>query len=116
MIFDYLSTYEILHGFLQISSYLKRVITTYNKYQLNFCSIIKSQFDFICHHIDCNNVVSLTISDGADTPGQSTFFLSLFNLEQFYTTLRSLLLMNLNENSLRLRSIIERVHMFTHLL
>ena len=101
-IFDYLSTCDILRGFLKINSYIDSVISNYNFSQINFQSILKYDFDLICKYINPRRMISLTLCDGIDTPGQSDLFLSLFNLEQFYLTLRSLTLIDVNDQSMKL--------------
>lgn len=114
MVFDYLSTYHIFHGFLNITPYFEGVVGSYKNYQLNFRSIMKNQFDTVCHHIKPDGVVSLILSEGIDTPYQSDLFLSLFELEQFYSTLRSLSLIDLNEETGQ--SIVRHIQRFHHLI
>lgn len=102
MIFDYLSTCDILHGFLKLSSYIDPIVLNYNFYQINFRSILKSDFDLICQYINPRKMISLILSDGNDTPHQSDVFLSLFKLEEFYLTLHSLTLQDINNQSMEL--------------
>lgn len=54
-----------------------------------------------CSYIQPEQIISLTLSDGNDTPGLSMLFLSHFRLEQF-TRLRSLTLIDIEYNSLKL--------------
>ena len=114
MIFDYLSAYDILRGFVKTSTYLERVVINYHSYQLNFRSVIKEEFDFICRRISPPGVVSLILADGADTPGQSDLFLSLLPLEQFHSTLRALSLLDISDNSMS--KLIKHFDLFDRLL
>jgi len=102
MIFDYLSTCDIVHGLLKLSSYIDAIVLNYNFYKINFRSILKCDFDLICQYINPTKMISLVLSDGIDTPHQSDLFLSLFKLEQFYFTLRCLTLEDINDQSMEL--------------
>ncbi|CAF1181498.1 unnamed protein product [Rotaria sordida] len=113
MIFDYLSTCDILHGFLKLSTYINSIVLNYNHYQINFRSILKYDFDLICQHIRPNKMVSLILSDGIDTPHRSDVFLSLFKLEEFYLTLQCLTLQDINNQSMEL--IINHLDKFNNL-
>jgi hypothetical protein len=101
-IFDYLSAVDILNGLLKQSSYIDSVVYNYNFYQINFRSILKKNFDLICNYINPKRIKSLILSDGIETPGQSDLFLSLFKLEQFYSSLYCLSLIHINDQSLKL--------------
>jgi hypothetical protein len=61
---------------------------------VNFKSITKKEFDLVCQRIIPNQVISLTLSNNEDTPGQVELFLSRFQINQF-TSLRSLTLIDL---------------------
>lgn len=98
MILDYLWAPEIIHSFFNISNYVDNVLWNYNNYHLNFQSILKKHFDFVCHHIQPSQVISLTLSDSDDTPKQSQLFLSIFSIEQ-YTHLRALKLIEIDDES-----------------
>ncbi|CAF0870331.1 unnamed protein product [Rotaria sp. Silwood1] len=113
MIFDYLSTVDIYRGFIKINSYIDSVVSNYKNYQLNFRSILKKEFDLICRYMNPHGIVSLILSDNIDTPGQSNLFLSLFKFEEFHYNLRSLSLINLNQDSILL--INNYFDMFTNL-
>ena len=114
MIFDYLSTYDILRGFVKTSAYLEGVASNYHAYQLNFRSVIKEEFDLICRRISPPGVVSLILADSADTPGQSDLFLSLLPLERFHSTLRALSLLDISDNSMS--KLIKHFNLFDRLL
>lgn len=114
MIFDYLSAYDILRGFVKTSAYLERVASNYHSHQLNFRSVIKEEFDFICRRISPLGVVSLILADGAETPGQSDLFLSLLSLERFHSTLRALSLLDMSDTSMS--KLIKHFDLFDRLL
>jgi len=102
LILDYLSTIDILRGFLKMSSYIDNIILNYNFYKINFESILKSDFDLICNYINGNKIKCLRLSDGNDTPNQSNLFFSLFKMEEFRLNLNDLSLININDQSMEL--------------
>jgi len=68
-LFGYLSTTDILQGFLNINSYFNSVIRHYKKYHVDFRSCRKINFDHICSYIQPDQIVSLILSNNNDTPG-----------------------------------------------
>jgi hypothetical protein len=98
IIFDHLWAHEIFYSFLSISDYLDSIMLSYNRYSLNFQSILKKHFDLVCRHIQPHQVISLTLSDSDDTPGQTQLFLSFFSMNQF-TRLRALTLVEIDDES-----------------
>ena len=98
-IIDYLDTPTIFLSFPNVCTYLRAISHTYNRYQLDFNSISKPDFHRICQYIPCEDILSLTLSDGNETPGQIKLFLSLFNIEQF-TRLLSLTLLEIDDDNL----------------
>ena len=100
-LFTYFGAHEILFTFSNVSSHVDAVLLTYSDYQLDFKAILKSHFDLICKHIRPDQVISLTVSDETDTPGQSALFFSRFQIEEF-TQLKSLTLLNIELESLSL--------------
>ncbi|CAF2035753.1 unnamed protein product [Rotaria magnacalcarata] len=97
-IFTYLSAHEIFYAFYNLSDYVDAVLVNYDRYLVNFCSVLKSQFDVTCYYIRPDRVISLTLSDDDETPGQSEIFFSRFNIEQFIY-LRSLDVSFMNDNT-----------------
>jgi hypothetical protein len=97
MIFGYLWAHEILHSFRNISDYVNSLLSNYQNYLVNFESIRKSHFDFICCYMRPQQVISLILSEKIDTPNQSQLFQSLFSIEQF-THLRALKLLELDDD------------------
>ncbi|CAF0936102.1 unnamed protein product [Adineta steineri] len=91
---NYFSAHEIFHTFTNISSYIDNVLLDYSNYRLNFKSITKKEFDLVCQRITPSHVISLTLCDNENTPGQIELFLSRFQLNQF-TRLCSLTLIDI---------------------
>ena len=90
---NYFSSHEILRTFSDVSSYLDAVLLAYPYYRVNFKSILRTDFDLVCRRISPNQVISLTLSDDRNTPGQIRLFLSRFRIDEF-TRLRSLTLID----------------------
>jgi hypothetical protein len=63
---------------------------------LNFKSISKFNFQFICQLIPFENVISLILSNEDKTRGQIQLFLTLFNIQQF-NRLQSLTLLQIDD-------------------
>lgn len=99
-IFGYLWAHEIFYAFFNLNSYFNAILVNYDRYSVNFCSIIKSLFDVTCHHIRPDQIISLTLSDDEETPNQSELFFSLFNIEQFIN-LRSLDINSIDANAFK---------------
>ncbi len=82
-IFDYLKPVDLLHAFVQLNPYLDTVLNSYIRIQLNFKSIKKSIFYFICENVHPHQIQSLVLSNDEYTPGQTKLFMSLLPLIQF---------------------------------
>ena len=82
-IFHYLHTDAIFLAFSNLNGSFNRIIDTYDRYQLNFQSKSRMNFDSILHSIHPNQVTALTLSNLDDTSGQFQLFLSIFSLKQF---------------------------------
>ena len=98
-IFDNLDGQTILLSLRYVCKRLHTIADTYKWYQLDFSSISKQNFDFICRLIHPENVISLILSDDNETPGQIRLFLSLFHIDQFIR-LHSLTLIRVDESDL----------------
>ncbi|CAF3635580.1 unnamed protein product, partial [Rotaria sordida] len=83
MVFDYLKPNDLLHGFIEINSYIDTILHSYSRIRLNFKSMNKSTFYYICEHIYPNQIQSLVLADDEHTPGQIKLFMSLLPLIQF---------------------------------
>jgi hypothetical protein len=99
-IFRYLWAHEILHGFSNQNGYLDDVLHNYDRYAISLCSMLKTQFDQICHRIQPKQVISIAIMDEDDTPEQSTLFFSHFNIQQF-VNLRSFAIVSSDQSLFR---------------
>lgn len=84
MIFEYISNNDILWSFLNLSPYVNILLDDYCWSKLNFQSITKCRFDFICNHLDIKKISSLTLSDDFQTPGQIQLFFNRFHLRDFH--------------------------------
>ncbi|CAF3886557.1 unnamed protein product, partial [Rotaria sp. Silwood1] len=97
-IFNYLTAIEILHSFYSFSQYLRQCIRKYQQYKINFQTIHKHEFDWICNVIHPDQIMTLTLSDSEETPGQMDLFFSCFaTFDQSFTRLKHLRLRNPEE-------------------
>jgi hypothetical protein len=99
IIFEFLSNCDIIWSFFNLSPYLNSVLNNYHWFHFNFQSISKSRFDFICNHSNFERILSLTLSDNFQTPGQVRLFFTRFNLQNFLH-LHSLTLLSITNNDL----------------
>ena len=83
-IFDHLDALNLLHAFVDVNAHLNTIIHSYSRIQLNFKSIKKSIFYYICERIQPEQVQSLILSNDKDTPGQIKLFMSLLPLIKFH--------------------------------
>ena len=98
-IFDNLDAQTILFSIRPVCRLLRSVVNTYNRYILNFNFISKSNIYLFCRLINPENIIALTFSDDYRTSDQIDLFISLAHLQKF-TRLRSLTLLNINEDQL----------------
>ncbi|CAF1239976.1 unnamed protein product [Adineta steineri] len=98
IIFDYLPAHEILLAFSGINPFFDTILSTYLGYQFDFKSILRSHYDLVCSRIPPNQVISLTLSDLDDTPGQTQLFFSRFRITDF-NRVRFLTLVNIEPAS-----------------
>jgi hypothetical protein len=95
-LFDNLDIETIVLSLRYVCKHLYLTTSSYNRYRLNFKSISKPNFLFICQLIPFENVISLTLSNDDKTREQIQLFLSLFNIEQL-TRLQSLTLTQIDD-------------------
>jgi hypothetical protein len=95
-IFVYLDAQTIVRKIRCISKRFYRIVNNYDEFNFNFTSILKCDFLLLCNYIQHDKIISLTLSDNDQTPGQIQLFLSLFRLNQF-TRLRSLSLLEIDD-------------------
>ncbi|UJR32939.1 hypothetical protein I4U23_020400 [Adineta vaga] len=103
-VFQYLTTSNIYHAFHGLNDRFDTIILEYFRTcDINFRSISKYDFDFICEHYltqTIDHISSLCLSDDDDTPGQIEQFLSHgFTIRQF-SNLKSLFLSNIRSETL----------------
>jgi hypothetical protein len=106
-LFNYFSASELLFTFHNVNDYVNATLQSYPDYHLNLKFISKVHFRHLCCYVRPEQVISLTLSDGDDTPGLSELFFSHFRIEQF-TRLRSLTLIEIEFNLLE--SIFANLH------
>jgi hypothetical protein len=99
-ILDCLDIQTIFNSLRGVCRGINYKLGTYNRYKFNFQSISKHNFHLICRLIPHKQVVSLTLSDENDTPGQIWLFLSYFNIKEFIR-LSSLTLYKIDEAELQ---------------
>ena len=94
-IVDYLDSQTILLSFRYVCRRFRSIAENANRFELDL-TLIKSKDDFerLCHLINPAHLLSLTLIDNEETPGQIQHFFSRFQMEQF-TQLRSLTLINI---------------------
>lgn len=97
-LFTYFLAHELLFSFSGVSDYIDTILLSYAAYRIDFKSIRRADFDFVCRRIQPEQVISLTLSDDNDTPGQTELFFSHFRLEEFIH-LRSLTLIKIEFES-----------------
>jgi hypothetical protein len=100
-IFSYFWAHEILFSFLNVSDYIDAILRSYTTFLMNFKSLGLCQIDFICRHIQADQIFSLTFSNEISAIGQYDLFFSYFDIEQL-TRLRSLILINITIDSFEL--------------
>lgn len=101
MIFRYLSMDDITWSFRDLSPYLNSVLNQFNWFYVNFQSVSKHRFDFICKHLVIEQLHSLTLSDDFQTPGQVQLFFTRFALRDLIN-LQSLTLQTITNDDLSL--------------
>jgi hypothetical protein len=97
-LFTYFLAHELLFSFSDVSDYINTILLSYAAYRMDFKSIRRADFDFVCRRIRPEKVISLILSDDNDTPGQTELFFSHFRLEEFIH-LRSLTLIKIEFES-----------------
>ena len=92
-VFGYFWADELLYSFHNLNSYFNKVLNSYQSYFVSFHDRKQSIFENIYQNIKPQQVISLTISDDIDTPGQPELFISRYKLSDFIR-LRSLTLID----------------------
>ncbi|CAF1417343.1 unnamed protein product [Adineta steineri] len=74
-VFDFLNTTDLLHAFNGTNPYLDSILQSYHRIQLNFKSIKKSLFHYICERVYPEQIQSLVLSNDEHTPKQIQLFM-----------------------------------------
>lgn len=98
-IYDELDVDTILFSVRPVCKKLYSTANAYNRYQLDFSYISRSDFHIISRVIDPKNVISLTLVNNLYTFHQIQLFHSCFHLDQF-VQLRSLTLIGAEQEDL----------------
>ena len=83
MIFDFLAPLDLLVAFDKIDGPVHDALCSYRGIHLNFLSMKKSSFNFLCEHIQGSSIQSIVLSDGEESPGQIQSFLSRMRHAEF---------------------------------
>ncbi|CAF1450355.1 unnamed protein product [Adineta steineri] len=81
-IFQYLTTYDTLYAFKGINQRIDTLLCNSVECDLNFKSMPKSKFDFICQSISPEQIRSLILSDDNDTVRQIHLFFRSFYIRR----------------------------------
>ena len=87
-IFGYLSPFDLFRIFINLNSRLNSIVHSY-PLRLDFRQISRSKFDFICRHLQPEQVISLFFDD-ENMPDQVQLFIKNFlHVKHQFTRLRS---------------------------
>ncbi|CAM4835886.1 unnamed protein product [Rotaria magnacalcarata] len=87
-IFEYLSSVDLFRGFFGLNGCLQRILNMY-PLRLNLQQICRSDLDFLCHHIQPKQIISILLSEET-MPDQVNIFLKYFpNFEHQFICLQS---------------------------
>ncbi|CAF4457327.1 unnamed protein product [Rotaria sp. Silwood2] len=126
-IFNYLDVETILFSIRCMSKQFYYAANIYDRYELNFLYMFKSDLPVIARIINPKNIISITLSDELQTNNQIELFFSHFRIDQFIQ-LRSLKLTKVQASDLNkfknhtmqclLRTFsisLDRLHLNTHM-
>jgi hypothetical protein len=99
-IFDGLDVSTIVLSLRITCRRLKAIVDNYDRYALDFRSISRTNFQFLCRLVDPRKVTSLTLASMEETFDQIELFISYFRVRQF-NRIRSLTLIDIKENQLK---------------
>jgi hypothetical protein len=101
-IFSYLTTFDVLYSFHNLTDYLTATIANYGLYlSFNFRTVTREQFYFLCHRVYPESVISLTVigdDNSQMTETKLNLLFSQLHMEHF-THLQSLTLIRLNHET-----------------
>ncbi|CAF4725063.1 unnamed protein product [Rotaria sp. Silwood1] len=107
-IFDSVDAQTILFSIRSVCRLFRAMVNSYDRYNLDFKLISKSNFHLLCRLINPQNVLSLRLCNDEYTPKQITLFISLIRLRQF-TRLRSITFIGIEE--FQLNMILKRINL-----
>jgi hypothetical protein len=113
VIFKYLNANDILHALSNLNSRFTSLLVTYTEYKVDFRSVNKNVYDFVCSLLVPSHVQTLYLSNKRNTHGQIQNFFNRFSLSSFSSRLRSLSLKTCFENEFK--EIIDQLHLLTKL-
>ena len=90
-VFEYLLPFDLFRSFSHLNGRFDGIVRSYSL-RLNCRSLSRSNFDFICRHIQPSQVIALSLSDET-LPDQVSLFLEHFpNFHREFSSLRSMAL------------------------
>ena len=90
-VFEYLLPVDLFRSFSHLNGRFDAIVRSY-PFRLNCRSLSRSNFDFICRHIQPSQVIALSLSDET-MPDQVHLFLEHFpNFQREFSSLRSMAL------------------------
>ncbi|CAF1267157.1 unnamed protein product [Rotaria sp. Silwood1] len=95
-IFDHIDTETIIFAIRRVCKQLYSIVNIYDRYELDFRYMFRSDLSLIAHIINPENVTSLILSNAIHTSDQIDLFISQFHIEQFIR-LHSLTLINVEK-------------------
>ncbi|CAF3850104.1 unnamed protein product [Rotaria sp. Silwood1] len=98
-VFDQLDNNTIIYSIRCVCKRLHAIANIYNRYELDFRFMSKSDLPVMAHIIDPKNIISITLTDGIRTRSQIRLFLFYFHIHKFIR-LRSLTLIDVKEQDL----------------
>jgi hypothetical protein len=94
-IFQYLSPFDLFRAFSGLNSRFEAIVGSFSL-ELDFQSISRSRFDFICRHVQPEQVISLTLSDNKMPDQVNLFFNHFPQFQHEFIRLRKLTLIDVN--------------------
>ena len=113
LVFNYLNANDIFNGVSNLNCRFTALLGTYTEYKVDFRSINKDVYDFVCSLLVPSHVQTLYLSNKRNTHGLIQNFFNRFSLSSFSSRLRLLSLKSCSENGLK--EIINQLHLLTKL-
>jgi hypothetical protein len=112
-IFEYFCITDILRTFSNLNSRFTALLSAYADYKVDFRSVSKHDYDYVCSQVNPSHVQTLYLSNRRDTHGQIQHFFNIFPLNSFTSRLRSLSLRSCTETELK--QIVDHLPLLTKL-